>query len=105
MDTGEILIYKNSEGNIKIDVRLEEETACLTQYLMSALFGKARNTITENIQNVFNEGELNEEVVYRNFRLTTQYSAIDGKEEIKKPHIIECGPQIAVLRATSSIIL
>ncbi len=38
---------------------------------MANLFGKASNTITEHIQNVFNEGELNEEVVCRNFRLTT----------------------------------
>ena len=43
---------------------------------MANLFGKARSTITEHIQNVFNEGELNEEVVCRNFRLTTQHDII-----------------------------
>ena len=78
MNTGEILIYQNNEGNIKIDVRLEEETVWLTQDQMAALFGKARTTITEHIQNVFKEGELNEEVVCRNFRLTTQHVAITG---------------------------
>jgi hypothetical protein len=31
MNTGEILIYQNQEGNIKIDVRLEEETVWLSQ--------------------------------------------------------------------------
>jgi len=46
MNTGEILIYQNSEGSIKIDVRLEEETVWLTQDQMAALFGKARTTIT-----------------------------------------------------------
>lgn len=79
--TGEILIYQNNEGNIKIDVRLEEETVWLTQDQMAALFGKARTTITEHIQNVFKEGELNEEVVCRNFRLTTQHGAIEGKTQ------------------------
>ncbi len=39
MDTGEILIYQNQEGNIKIDVRLEEETVWLTQAQMALLFG------------------------------------------------------------------
>lgn len=77
----EILIYQNQEGNIKIDVRLEEETVWLTQEQMATLFGKARSTITEHIQNVFNEGELNEEVVCRNFRLTTQHGAIEGKTQ------------------------
>ncbi|MBK8807603.1 MAG: virulence RhuM family protein [Bacteroidales bacterium] len=81
MNTGEILIYQNSEGSIKIDVRLEEETVWLTQDQMAALFGKARSTITEHIQNVFKEGELNEEVVCRNFRHTTQHGAIEGKTQ------------------------
>jgi hypothetical protein len=83
----EILIYQNQEGNIKIDVRLEEETVWLTQEQMANLFGKARSTITEHIQNVFNEGELNEEVVCRNFRLTTQHGAIEGKtQEVSVKH-------------------
>ncbi len=58
MHTGEILIYQNQEGNIKIDVRLEEETVWLTQAQIALLFGKGRTTITEHIQNVFIEGEL-----------------------------------------------
>lgn len=87
MNTGEILIYQNSEGSIKIDVRLEEETVWLTQDQMAALFGKARTTITEHIQNVFKEGELSEEVVCRNFRLTTQHGAIEGKtQEVSVKH-------------------
>ena len=60
MNTGEILIYQNQEGNIKIDVRLEEETVWLTQDQMAVLFGKAKSTINEHIKNIFEEGELNE---------------------------------------------
>lgn len=87
MNTGEILIYQNNEGSIKIDVRLEEETVWLTQDQMASLFGKARSTITEHIQNVFKEGELNEEVVCRNFRLTTQHGAMEGKtQEVSVKH-------------------
>lgn len=69
--SSEILIYQNQDGNIKIDVRLEEETVWLTQDQMANLFGKGRSTITEHIQNVFSEGELAEAVVCRNFRRTT----------------------------------
>jgi len=80
----EILIYQNQEGNIKIDVRLEEETVWLTQEQMATLFGKGRSTITEHILNVFKEGEVNEEVVCRNFRLTTPHGAIEGKTQEKE---------------------
>lgn len=66
--TSEILIYQNQEGNIKIDVRLQEETVWLTQDQMATLFGKARNTITEHIQNVYEEGELEQNRTSRKFR-------------------------------------
>ena len=81
MNNSEILIYQNSEGNIKIDVRLEEESVWLNQSQMAELFGKGRTTITEHIQNVFSEGELEENVVCRNFRHTTQHGAIEGKTQ------------------------
>jgi hypothetical protein len=42
---------------------------------MAELFGKSRTTITEHIQNVFKEGELDENSVCRNFR----HTAADGK--------------------------
>jgi hypothetical protein len=84
MATSEILIYQNQDGNIKIDVRLEEETVWLTQEQMATLFGKGRSTVTEHIQNVFSEGELKEELVCRNFRLTTPHGATEGKTQEKE---------------------
>ncbi|MDR3327587.1 MAG: virulence RhuM family protein [Prevotellaceae bacterium] len=48
---------------------------------MGQLFGKGRTTITEHIRNIFAEGELQEEVVCRNFRHTTQHGAIEGKTQ------------------------
>lgn len=73
---GEILIYQNSEGNIKIDLHLEDETVWLTENQMAVLFGKGRSTITEHIGNIFNEGESDETLVCRNFRHTTQHGAM-----------------------------
>src|SRR5690625_7681243 len=84
MNQGDILIYTNQEGTIKIDVRLEEETVWLTQEQIATLFGKGRSTVTEHIGNVFKEGELNEELVCRNFRLTTPHGAIQGKTQEKE---------------------
>ncbi len=76
----EILIYQNQDGNIKIDVRLENETVWLTQEQMATLFGKARNTITEHIQNVYEEGELEENRTSRKFRQVRT----EGKREVER---------------------
>ncbi|MEC5166921.1 hypothetical protein RCH18_002670 [Flavobacterium sp. PL11] len=65
MDTGEILIYQNQEGSIKIDVRLEEETVWLSQAQMALLFSKAKSTINEHILNIYVENELAEEASVR----------------------------------------
>lgn len=61
MSAGEILLYQNPDGTIKIDVRLEEETVWLTQDQMALLFGKAKSTINEHILNIYAENELVEE--------------------------------------------
>lgn len=78
--TSEILIYQNTDGNIKIDVRLQEETVWLTQDQMATLFGKARNTITEHIQNVYEEGELEQNRTSRKFRQVRT----EGKREVER---------------------
>lgn len=46
MNNSEILIYQNPNGNIKIDVRLEDETVWLTQAQLGQLFGKDKRTIS-----------------------------------------------------------
>lgn len=84
MNTGEILLYQNQEGNIKVDVRLEDETVWLTQEQIALLFGKGRSTVAEHIINVFEEGELDGTVVCRKFRHTTQHGAIEGKTQEKE---------------------
>lgn len=73
--SSDILIYQNPDGNIKIDVRLEEETVWLSQAQMAELFGKDKRTVREHISNIFTKGELDENSVVRNFRTT----AADGK--------------------------
>ena len=83
MNNSELLLYQNPDGTIKIDVRLEDETVWLTQEQMAMLFGKGRSTVTEHIQNVFKEGELDGKVVCREFRHTTRHGAIEDKTQEK----------------------
>jgi hypothetical protein len=70
MDNSELLIYQDSDGKVKIDVRLEEETVWLTQEHMAQLFGKAKSTINEHIRNIFAEGELEKGAVVKKFGIS-----------------------------------
>jgi len=76
----EILLYQNPDGNIKIDVRLENETVWLTQAQMASLFGKDKRTVSEHIGNVFKEGELDKSSTVRKFR-TVQ---TEGTQEVER---------------------
>ena len=71
----QILIYQNEKGNIKVDVRFEDNSIWLSQAQLCELFGKAKSTISEHIKNIFEESELEQNSVVRNFRTT----ANDGK--------------------------
>ena len=77
----QIIIYRSDDGDIRIDVTLEDETVWLTQEQIAILFGKGRSTITEHIQNIFEEGELEKKLVSRDFRHTTKHGAIEGKTQ------------------------
>ena len=48
------------------------------------MLNKGRATISGHISNIFKEGELEEKVVCRNFRQTTQYGALEGKTQSKE---------------------
>ena len=80
MENG-IEIFKSKDNQIELIVKLEKETVWLSQEQMAMLFNKARTTITEHIQNVFKEGELDEKLRCRDFRHTTQHGAIKDKTQ------------------------
>jgi hypothetical protein len=75
MEESTIIIYQSEEGNTKIETRLQDETVWLTQAQLCELFQKAKSTISEHIKNIFEEKELDENSVVREFRTT----AADGK--------------------------
>ncbi|MFZ4455658.1 MAG: RhuM family protein [Bacteroidales bacterium] len=56
----DFILFKTEDEKISVDVRFEEDTVWLTQDQMALLFGKAKSTINEHIQNIFKERELEE---------------------------------------------
>ncbi len=69
-----ILIYQNEQGNVKVDVKFEDESIWLSQKQLAVVFGKSVKTINEHIQNIFKEEELVEDSVIRNYRITANDS-------------------------------
>lgn len=70
-----IVIFKTSDEKVSIDVRFKGETVWLTQAQLVDLYGSSKANVSEHINHIFEEGELEEDAVVRNFRIT----ASDGK--------------------------
>lgn len=83
---GQIILYQTADGESKIEVTLADETVWLTIDQMAELFQRNKSTISRHIKNVFDEGELNREVVVAKFATTTQHGAIEGKLQT---HLVE----------------
>ena len=77
----QIVIYQTPDGQTSIDVKLEKETVWLTRQQMAELFQRDKTVILRHIQNIFKEGELEENVVCANFAHTTQHGAIPDKTQ------------------------
>ncbi len=72
---GEIIFYQTENGKSKIEVKLENDSVWLSQAQLVELYKSSKSNISEHIKNIFQEGELEEISVVRNFRTT----AVDGK--------------------------
>lgn len=82
--TTEFLLYTASNGGIKVEVLLNDETLWLTQERMAELFGVQRPAITKHLKNIFESGELEEQVVCSILELTTEHGAVAGKTQTSK---------------------
>ncbi len=96
----EIIIYQSEDGNTKVEVRMEGETVWLTQGQMVDLFQTTKQNVSLHIKNCFEEGELDENSVVKEY-LTT---ATDGKKYATKYYnldvIISVGYRVKSLRGT-----
>ena len=97
---GDIVIYKTQDGLTKINVKFEDETVWLTQAQLVELYQTSKSNISEHIKHIFEEQELDEKSVVRNFRTT----ASDGKDYNTKFYnldmIISLGYRVKSIVAT-----
>lgn len=72
---GNIIIYKDKDGNNNIEVKMQDNTVWLNQEQLVKLYNSSKSNIYEHIKHIYEEGELKEDAVVRKFRTT----ANDGK--------------------------
>ncbi|MCK9224120.1 MAG: virulence RhuM family protein [Candidatus Muirbacterium halophilum] len=80
MNNSELLIYESADGQIKIDVRLEDDTVWLTQAHMVELFQTSKQNISLHIKNIFEEGELDFDSTVKKYLTVRQ----EGNREVKR---------------------
>jgi len=83
MVDNKIAIYQTPDGQISIDVKLENESVWLSAPQMSLLFDRDEKTVRKHINNAVAE-ELSDAVVVAKFATTTQHGAIKGKLQTRE---------------------
>ena len=100
------LLYKAEQEDISVDALIKDETIWLTQKAMAKLFEIDKSGISRHLKNIFESGELEENVVVAKIAIPTKHGAIPGKEQLSPTNyynldaIISVGYRVDSIRAT-----
>ena len=99
----QIQIYQSEDGQVSLQVSLENETVWLNQPQMAMLFDTSTDNISLHLKNIYAEGELDENLTTEDFSVVRQ----EGKRQVKRTlkhynldAIISVGYRISSKRAT-----
>lgn len=101
--TAEFLIFELQSKQDSIEVRYEDETIWLTQKMMATLFDVSVKTISEHLQNVYDQGELEREATIRKFRIVQTEGTRQVNREVDNYNldaVISVGYRVNSIRAT-----
>lgn len=96
MEKDKIILYREDDRNVSVDVVYSDETFWLTQKSMAELFEVNISTISRHLSNIFEEEELEEKVVIAKIANTTQHGAIKGKTQTTLTNFYNLDAIIAV---------
>ena len=102
----QFLLYRAEAEDVSVNALVKDETIWLTQKAMAELFGIDKSGISRHIKNIFDTGELEENVVVAKIATTTQHGAISGKTQMNETTfynldmIISVGYRVNSRRAT-----
>ena len=75
-----LIIYTSKDGNIKVNVNIQNEDIWMSQDLMADLYDTTKNNISMHLKNIFNEGELNKDSTVKKFLIVQN----EGTREVKR---------------------
>jgi len=81
--TGEIVLYQTEDGRTRVECRFVDETLWLSQALIGELFQKDVRTVNEHLQNLYQEGEIEEQATIRKFRIVRREGPHEVEREIE----------------------
>ncbi|MEE0862389.1 MAG: virulence RhuM family protein [Lachnospiraceae bacterium] len=102
----EMVLYRTEDDAVTVSAVIKDESIWLTQKAMAELFGVQTPAISKHLKNVFEQGELNKEVVISKMETTTQHGAILGKTQSSLTNyynldaIISVGYRVNSMQAT-----
>ena len=76
------LMYNSAEEDVSVNAVIKDESIWLTQKAMAELFGVQIPAISKHLKNIFEDGELKEEVVVSKMEIPTPHGAIPGKTQV-----------------------
>jgi len=100
------LLYKAEQEDVSVDALVKDETIWLTQKAMAELFEIDKSGISRHLKNIFESGELEENVVVAKIAIPTKHGAIPDKEQLSPTNyynldaIISVGYRVDSIRAT-----
>ncbi len=100
---GEFLLYQSENGQVKLEVRLQNETVWLTQQMISELFRTTIPNISMHIRNIYAEGELTPKATIKKFLTVRQEGSRAVRRELDYYNldmIISVGYRVKSLIAT-----
>ena len=102
----QFLLYNMPDADGKVQVVIKDETLWCTQKAMAQLFGVGVPAISKHLKNIFDEGELDKNVVVSKMEITTQHGAMEEKTQTHNVDfysldaIIAVGYRVSSLKAT-----
>ncbi len=97
---GQFILYQTEDGRHRLECRLVDGSIWLSQQQLGELFLRSKKTISEHLQNIFDEGELAEAAVVRNFRTTAADTKTYDVAHYNLEAIIAVGMRVKSARGT-----
>lgn len=100
---GAIVLYQTDDGRTRIRCRFEVQSLWLTQALIAELFDKDVRTVSEHLNNIYDDAELTRQATIRKFRIVR----LEGSREVARdlehyslPAILAVGYRVRSVRGT-----